>query len=262
VSSVVIYLGIRMGPREVLFNYLSFLRAIVLYILRTIMQENLTFKRILTYDDLTRVAAGDSKEPLVSVQQYASSILAVYNKPDMLRYTGDTILVRDEVAKKLGAVNEVLEKSLGLRLKVVYGYRHPEVQERYFYNRKTQLRTENPDLNDDELNRLTHNFVAVPDVAGHPTGGAVDLTIVNAAGEELDMGNVIADYRDPEIIKTFAATSKEQAANRKILHDAMVAQGFAPFYGEWWHFSYGDREWAAFYGKKEALYGAIRLSNL
>ncbi|MDR3125675.1 MAG: hypothetical protein LBU20_01195 [Candidatus Nomurabacteria bacterium] len=27
----------------------------------------------------------------------------------------------------------------------------------------------------------------------------------------------------------------------------MMSQGFAPYDGEWWHFSYGDREWAAWY---------------
>lgn len=223
------------------------------------MQENLNSKRILTYDDLIQAASGDSKEPLVSVQKYSPSILAVYDKPDMLAYTGDTILVRDSVAKKLAAVNDFLEENASLRLKVVYGYRHPEVQEKYFYNRKAELQKGNPSLDDDSLNRLTHNFVAVPDVAGHPTGGAVDLTIVDTTGKELNMGNVIADYTDPEIIKTYATTNSSQIVNRKVLHDAMIAQGFAPFYGEWWHFSYGDREWAAFYNKKEAPYSAINL---
>lgn len=223
------------------------------------MQENLNSKRILTYDDLVQAGSGGSKEPLVSVQKYSPSILAVYDKPDMLVYTGDIILVRDPVAKKLAAVNDFLEKSVGMRLKVVYGYRHPEVQEKYFYNRKAELQEDNPSLDDNSLNRLTHNFIAVPDVAGHPTGGAVDLTIVDTTGKELNMGNAIADYTDPRIIKTFATTNSSQIANRKMLHDAMIAQGFAPFYGEWWHYSYGDREWAAFYNKKEALYGAINL---
>ena len=49
----------------------------------------------------------------------------------------------------------------------------------------------------------------------------------------------------------------EQRSNRGLLQDAMVAAGFAPFYGEWWHFSYGDREWAAFYYRPAALYGPV-----
>lgn len=48
--------------------------------------------------------------------------------------------------------------------------------------------------------------------------------------------------------------SPEQAQRRSLLHDLMVAEDFAPFYGEWWHFSYGDREWAAFYNVEKAMY--------
>lgn len=221
------------------------------------MSNNLDSKKMLSYDDLAVIAQGISNEPLVSVRKYSPSIVAMYNKPDMRVYTGDTILVRESVAKKLAAVNKSLTMTNGLVLKVVYGYRHPDVQKQYFYNRKVELHKENPDISEAELVRLTHNFVAVPSVAGHPTGGAIDVTLVDKSGEELDLGNVIADYTNPDIIKTFASVTKKQAANRTMLHDAMVSQGFAPFYGEWWHFSYGDREWAAFYNKKKALYGAI-----
>ena len=71
------------------------------------------------------------------------------------------------------------------------------------------------------------------------------------------MGSSIANYSNLDIIKTYAAgLSANQIANRRRLHDAMIAEGFAPFYGEWWHFSYGDREWAAFYGRT-ALYGPV-----
>jgi D-alanyl-D-alanine dipeptidase len=42
----------------------------------------------------------------------------------------------------------------------------------------------------------------------------------------------------------------------------MTSVGFAPFDGEWWHFSYGDREWAYFYKKKNALYGQIKVGRL
>jgi hypothetical protein len=44
-----------------------------------------------------------------------------------------------------------------------------------------------PSLDSDLLIERTHLFVALPTVAGHPTGGAVDLTIA-CSGEELDLG--------------------------------------------------------------------------
>ncbi len=39
-----------------------------------------------------------------------------------------------------------------------------------------------------------------------------------------------------------------------LLRRAMAQAGFAPFNGEWWHFSYGDREWAAVWNAPFALY--------
>ena len=94
-------------------------------------------------------------------------------------------------------------------------------------------------------------------MAGHPTGGAVDLTLA-INGREIPMGGKIADFSQPELLPTFSSlVTSEQAYWRLLLHDAMVAEGFAPFYGEWWHYSFGDREWAAFYGQSKTLYAPI-----
>lgn len=225
------------------------------------MQDYIQEKKLLSYDDVVPFSVGDSREPLVDVRTYDNAIITHYLKEDMLEITGDVIFVRNTLAQKLAAVNKILnKKSLGL--KVVYGYRHPAVQTGYFVKRRTVLKDQYPELNDEALDRLTHNFVAVPTVAGHPAAAAVDLTVVSTeTGDEIDMGTGIADYSDPLLIQTFdERVSQDVAENRKTLHDAMVSQNFAPFYGEWWHFSYGDREWAAFYNKK-ALYGAIEFND-
>ena len=162
--------------------------------------------KILSYEDVARYKAGSSSEPLVSVASYNPTIKAKYIKRDMLPITGEIIYVRDSVARKLASVEAYLRKQ-GYCLRVVYGYRHPDIQMAYFTKRKDEIAKEKPGISDKDLKSYVHNFVAVPDIAGHPTG-------------------------------------------------AMVSEGFAPFYGEWWHFSYGDREWAAFY-EKEALYDII-----
>lgn len=174
----------------------------------------------------------------------------------MLSLTGDIIYVRDTIAKKLARVESAL-KELGFRLKIVYGYRHPSIQQKYFDDRRAALALQYPEAVGVDLDKHTHNFVAVPSIAGHPAGAAVDVTLLDINGDEADMGTAIADYSDEDMIKTFATgLSVEQVDSRQLLHDIMIKEGFAPFYGEWWHFSYGDREWAAFYNKK-ALYGAI-----
>lgn len=221
------------------------------------MLDNLQSKKILTYDDSMHFPAGSSNEILTDVRTYDDTIISEYLKTDMLDITGEFIYLRDTLSRKLSDVNATLKKG-GMVLKIAYGYRHPEVQTKYFENRRAILQSAQPDLNDEQLDRLTHNFVAVPSIGGHPAAAAIDLTIVNfETNKELDMGTGIADYRDPLLIQTYDERVTDSVMeNRMILHDAMVAEEFAPFYGEWWHFSYGDREWAAFYNK-EALYGQI-----
>jgi len=213
---------------------------------------------ILTYDDVKRVEAGDSKEQLADVRSYDDSIAASYEKFDMVPYVGFEILVRATVAKKLAAVNRLLKAKYNLTLKVVYGYRALEVQLKYFNKRQAELRCTYPELSSEKLAALTHDFVAVPEVAGHVTGGAVDITLVDSNGVACDMGTKIADFADENRIRTFATEiTANQRRLRRLLLDEMLSAGFAPFLGEWWHFSYGDKEWAAYYEKPSALYGPI-----
>ena len=220
--------------------------------------SNLNNRKILTYSDLSKIKADENKEDLISLKNNYPGIQCKYEKDDMLPIVGDDIFVRETVAEKLHAANVFLGKEHpGYILKIVYGYRHPIIQNDYFNKRKNILSQENLSLSNKELDELTHSFVAVPDVAGHIVGGAVDVTITTTT-RDLDMGTKIADFSDQEKIKTFAKNiSLSQKNNRKLLHDIMIAQNFAPFYGEWWHFSYGDKEWAAFYNKKTSLYSPI-----
>lgn len=219
-------------------------------------------QKILTYEDIVSVKIGTSREELVDVRTFDDDIVATYEKFDMVAITGTTILVRRKLAQKLAAVNKLLKKRYDYHLKVVYGYRAPKVQAKYFNKRRALLAEENRELSDTDLDQLTHNFVAIPEIAGHPVGGAVDLTMIDSNGRECDMGTRIADYTDPKRIRTFdPSISSEQRNNRLVLLEAMTNEGFAPFFGEWWHFSYGDREWAAFYGKSAAIYGPVTVGN-
>ena len=216
-------------------------------------------RKIITYQEIAAIPSSEIKESLVDVRKYEPSIIAQYEKNDMFPYTGERIFVRDRVARKLAIANRALAKNGKFRFRVVSGYRHPDIQEEYFKQKRTDIQKSNPSLNDEELDTLTHNFIAVPSVAGHPTGGAIDITIVDAAGNDFDMGTQIVDFENIEKIKTFAkGLSNKQKRNRLFLRDILVREGFAPFYGEWWHFSYGDLEWACFYGKKKSIYSPLK----
>lgn len=211
--------------------------------------------KILTYLDLKKIRRGENHEPLVVLSDVAPGINCRYQKQDMVKYAGQNILVRQGLARRLKRANQNLKGCWPTaRLKVVYGYRHPEIQKKYFCRIVKKLQAEQPGLSLTRLWSKAHNFVAVPEVAGHVSGAAVDVTI-ESEGREWDMGSRIADYRDPEKVKTFSSRlNKEQKFNRLLLHDLLKQVGLAPFYGEWWHFSYGDQEWACFYERKKSLY--------
>ena len=90
----------------------------------------------------------------------------------------------------------------------------------------------------------------------HTTGGAVDLSIVTAAGERFDMITPFEMGWDsaPAFIEGLSDTAR---ANRQMLFDVLNATGLTNFPGEWWHWSYGEPGWALRGGHPAALYGAI-----
>lgn len=215
--------------------------------------------RMATFRDLRKTPAGENGEPLVEANVFDRSIVCEHVQRDMEDFTGEKIFIREGLARRLAVANAFLKtRNPDYRLRIVYGYRHPIVQEKYFSEMRQVVEKEHPKLDEDEIVSLTHNFIAVPEVAGHPTGGAVDATISTGEGD-IDMGTNISDFSRADDIKTFAkGISPKALSNRLLLRDAMVSAGLAPFYGEWWHFCFGDREWAFFYRKPSSLYSPIQ----
>jgi zinc D-Ala-D-Ala dipeptidase len=81
----------------------------------------------------------------------------------------------------------------------------------------------------------------------HSYGMAVDVTLLDADGNELDMGTPFDDMTElshPALEAQHLQTgtlSALQLANRKLLRDAMIGAGFHSISTEWWHFDCGDR---------------------
>lgn len=73
--------------------------------------------------------------------------------------------------------------------------------------------------------------------SGHSRGSTLDLTLVEAgSGRELDMGTPFdlfsrTSWPDSEDVGASAIS------NRRLLAELMAAQGFEPFFMEWWHFT-------------------------
>jgi D-alanyl-D-alanine dipeptidase len=82
----------------------------------------------------------------------------------------------------------------------------------------------------------------------HSFGMAVDITLVDALGRELDMGTPFDDLSErshPALEDAMLARGELTAAqidNRKLLREAMHRGGFNGIHSEWWHFDYGNRD--------------------
>jgi D-alanyl-D-alanine dipeptidase len=209
--------------------------------------------KVATIEELQAIEGKDDGEALVNLKQIVPGIVCDYRRSG--HFTMKSIWVRKSVATKLSHIQAKLVKHCPtMQLLVTEGYRHAFYQESYYLEEFLKLARKYPQLSPQECKELTHQFVALPSVAGHPTGGAIDLTIIDK-GIEIDMGCAIADFTTPELLPTYSPRiTLQQSEHRSLLHDLMVEAGFAPFYGEWWHFSYGDREWAQFYGHNKAHY--------
>jgi ATP phosphoribosyltransferase len=167
------------------------------------------------------------------------------------------IIVRETVYKKLCDADNALKRKAGYetcQIVVTYGYRRPEIQQNLFEDKMNQKKEEYPTRSELDLIEMVHREIAHPSVAGHPTGGAVDVTIYDYKKEKyLEFGTELYDFSSKNIYYDSDDITKEQKKNRKILRSVMCQQEFAPFDGEWWHFCYGDKEWA-FYKARRSKY--------
>lgn len=81
------------------------------------------------------------------------------------------------------------------------------------------------------------NYVASPMRGSiHNRGGAVDLTLTDEAGNEIDMGTPF-DFFGPEGHHDYKNLSKEILAHRKLLKETMLKHNFRSINSEWWHYN-------------------------
>lgn len=115
-----------------------------------------------------------------------------------------------------------------------------------------------------------YQFWAVPNYnpltpPPHSTGAAIDVTLVDAAGQVVDMGSPIDEISDRSRPDYFADCSHAESAfhaHRQLLRQIMESSGFCQHPNEWWHFSIGDQMWAWFEGDRAntllvACYGTV-----
>jgi D-alanyl-D-alanine dipeptidase/poly-gamma-glutamate capsule biosynthesis protein CapA/YwtB (metallophosphatase superfamily) len=133
-------------------------------------------------------------------------------------YRSNRCLLRRGTAAKLNKAQGLLARHQ-LRLKIWDGYRPLSVQ-RKMWNRVHDAR-----------------YVANPARGGsrHNRGCAVDVTLVDRYGRELEMPTGYDDF-SPRARMNYAPVSPMAKQHRALLQRVMKAAGFVPLTTEWWHF--------------------------
>ncbi|GAA5221750.1 D-alanyl-D-alanine dipeptidase [Membranihabitans marinus] len=127
--------------------------------------------------------------------------------------------LKTNVAYALAEIHQYL-KTQGLGIKVFDCYRPQSIQY------KLWDAVPNP------------HYVARPHKGSvHNRGGAVDLTIVDTDGQELDMGTDY-DFFGEKAHQEFKDLPKNILSNRKLLKQTMEKYGFEPIRTEWWHYDF------------------------
>lgn len=156
-------------------------------------------------------------------------------------------LARRSVAGALRQAAELLPADV--QLLVVEAYRSPERQRQLWSVAREKIAGRHPLATPSEVDRRTRLVVARPSAAGggHQSGAAVDITLADAAGIELWRGTGVGEFTADT--PTRAAVTDEVSGRRRLLTRCLTEVGFINYPAEWWHFSMGDRLWAA-YGRR------------
>ena len=82
----------------------------------------------------------------------------------------------------------------------------------------------------------------------HSFGMALDLTLLDEHGIELDMGTSFDDLTErsqpglEQLMLARREITQQHIDNRQLLRNAMGQAGFKGISSEWWHYDLGDRE--------------------
>jgi zinc D-Ala-D-Ala dipeptidase len=134
---------------------------------------------------------------------------AVYSRPGCYLHVDASELMQRAIS---------LARPLGLRFKIFDAFRPSEAQWVLWDH------TPDPDF-------LAHPERGSP----HSMGAAIDLTLVDASGVELDMGTGFDDF-SPQAFHGDLSISPEAQRNRTVLLGLMTSAGWDFFRNEWWHY--------------------------
>lgn len=180
---------------------------------------------LLTTPELLTKLIDPREEDFVRVQDYLPEALVELKYATKDNFTGtviydfqDAFLRYGTVVKLRSVCEELAEQGIGI--KIWDGFRPVSAQ--------FTLWEICPDP----------TYVANPNVgfSNHSRGFAVDLTLVDAWGRELEMPTDFDDF-SARADRDYSDCTEVQAANARLLEAVMEKHGFQGYWGEWWHFN-------------------------
>ncbi|HEY8362514.1 MAG TPA: M15 family metallopeptidase [Tissierellaceae bacterium] len=139
-------------------------------------------------------------------------------------YPVNVAVIRKETGEKLVKAQKIFKKD-GYSLKIWDAYRPLHVQRLLFeacpIDDYVAMPPEKP---------ITSGFKP-----RHNNGMAVDVTLVDKYGNELEMPSDFDDFSERAKL-TYPFMSKEARKNVDYLHEVMRSVGFRSYENEWWHF--------------------------
>ncbi len=166
--------------------------------------------------DTSIVWLGTIDSTIITDVRYATT----NNFTGKILYPTDKVYLRKIVAEKLSEAHRYLMKNYNLRIKIFDGYRPLSVQKIMWK------------IMPDE------RYVANPAKGSrHNRGAAVDITLIDSLGNELDMGTEYDNFT-VKAHPDYKRLPEKVLRNRKLLRDVMIKFGFRPITSEWWHFDF------------------------
>lgn len=177
---------------------------------------------------LTPLLATSPKDNLVEVCTLCPTIKLDIRYATTNNFTGKQVyesarcFLCASTAQKIAAVQAELA-TMGLGLKIWDGYRPLSVQKIFWK------------LIPDE------RYVANPSKGSrHNRGTAVDCTLIDNQGNELEMPSLFDDFSE-KASRNYKTMTPTAAKNCNLLETIMAKHGFSFIYSEWWHFD--DLNW-------------------
>ncbi|MEV4170454.1 M15 family metallopeptidase [Nonomuraea sp. NPDC049709] len=222
---------------------------------------------ITTLDGPIVIEPTVSPPPGIGVRECGEPLVEVAGVPDVhagpayhrrgIAAADSRVFVRRRVLAGLRSASAALPD--GIDILVWDGLRTLETQAEIV----EQFRRTLPDPGDDATVEMylalpptdQEEFLTLP--PPHTTGGAVDVTLCDSEGRELDLGAEFDEFNERSWLTHYENDPRSEYRRlRRMLYWAMLGAGFAPYSWEFWHYELGTMVSAAFHGERFAEYGA------